>query len=300
MVGEESQELADVAPIGFQVFGDIRRSAPRWVSQRTIRRATSGADAKPVRFISCRWSWRSSGALIMQPLPSPFLNAAGIWQSAAWPRQMTQARVVDVLVPVALDQAYSYRVPDELALAPGDLVSVPLGAREATGVVWADNVAVKPGLHNRLKDVDDKLDVPPLKRRAAQVRRLGRGLHARARGMVLRMALRMGEHLGPARERVGVRLAGPPPQRMTPARGACWRSGRRAGARQRRGGGGSGREHRRDRRPDRRRHAGDACAAARAGGAASPIRIFAHPISPRRSAPPPTRCARPSRRAAFR
>ena len=36
--------------------------------------------------------------------------------------------------------------------------------------------------------------------------------------MVLRMALRMGEHLGPARERVGVRLAGPPPQRMTPAR----------------------------------------------------------------------------------
>ena len=38
------------------------------------------------------------------------------------------------------------------------------------------------------------------------------------RGMVLRMCLRMGEHLGPARERVGVRLAGPPPQRMTAAR----------------------------------------------------------------------------------
>ena len=35
--------------------------------------------------------------------------------------------------------------------------------------------------------------------------------------MVLRMALRMGE-LGPERERVAVRLAGPPPQRMTPAR----------------------------------------------------------------------------------
>ncbi|MBZ0139988.1 MAG: primosomal protein N', partial [Pseudorhodoplanes sp.] len=39
-----------------------------------------------------------------------------------------------------------------------------------------------------------------------------------ARGTVLRMTLRMGEHLGPARERVGVRLAGPPPQRMTAAR----------------------------------------------------------------------------------
>ena len=48
-------------------------------------------------------------------------------------------RVVDVLVPVALDQTYSYRVPAELDLAPGDLVAVPLGAREYMGVVWADN-----------------------------------------------------------------------------------------------------------------------------------------------------------------
>ena len=37
--------------------------------------------------------------------------------------------------------------------------------------------------------------------------------------MVLRMCLRMGEHLGPAREKVGVRLAGPAPKRMTAARG---------------------------------------------------------------------------------
>ena len=37
-------------------------------------------------------------------------------------------RIVDVLVPVALDQTYSYRVPPELELAPGDLVRVPLGS----------------------------------------------------------------------------------------------------------------------------------------------------------------------------
>src|SRR3974377_1590457 len=70
------------------------------------------------------------------------------------------AAVVDVLVPVALDQSYSYRVPAALALKPGDLVRVPLGAREATGVVWADQVTVRPGLHNRLRDVAEKLDVP--------------------------------------------------------------------------------------------------------------------------------------------
>ena len=79
-------------------------------------------------------------------------------------------RIVDVLVPVALDQAYSYRVPAGMELAPGDLVSVPLGARSATGVVWADDVTVRPGLHNRLKDVEDKLEIPPLKAGTAQVR----------------------------------------------------------------------------------------------------------------------------------
>jgi primosomal protein N' (replication factor Y) len=125
---------------------------------------------------------------------------------------------VDVLVPVALDQTYSYRVPDGLELAPGDLVSVPLGPRAVTGVVWADDVEVRPGLHNRLKEVEGKLDVPPLKPELRRFIDWVSDYTLGARGMVLRMALRMGEHLGPARERVGVRLAGPSPARMTPAR----------------------------------------------------------------------------------
>jgi primosomal protein N' (replication factor Y) len=134
------------------------------------------------------------------------------------PLSLPAATFVDVLVPVALDQTYSYRVPADLALKPGDLVSVPLGAREATGVVWADRVEVRAGLHNRLKQVGEKLDLPPLKQ---ELRRFVDWVGAYTltpRGMVLRMALRMGEHLGPARERVGVRLVGPPPKRMTPAR----------------------------------------------------------------------------------
>src|SRR5215813_13361436 len=128
------------------------------------------------------------------------------------------AAFVDVLVPVALDQAYSYRVPRDLDLKPGDLVSVPLGAREATGVVWADDVEVRPGLHNRLKEVADKLDLPPLKPELRKFVDWVSAYTLSPRGMVLRMALRMGEHLGPARERVGVRMAGPLPQRITAAR----------------------------------------------------------------------------------
>ncbi len=127
-------------------------------------------------------------------------------------------RVVDVLVPVALDQAYSYRVPQGLALAPGDLVTVPLGPRAATGVVWAENASPNPRLDNRMKEVEGKLDIPPLK---PELRKFVDWVSAYTlgpRGMVLRMALRMGEHLGPARERIGVRLAGPAPKRTTAAR----------------------------------------------------------------------------------
>ncbi|HEY7997784.1 MAG TPA: primosomal protein N' [Pseudolabrys sp.] len=129
------------------------------------------------------------------------------------------ARFIDVLVPVALDQTYSYRVPDGLALDIGDLVAVPLGARgETMGVVWADNPNPNPRLHNRMKDVVGKHDVPPLKTELRKFVDWVADYTLSPRGTVLRMALRMGEHLGPARERFAVRLAGPPPARMTPAR----------------------------------------------------------------------------------
>jgi primosomal protein N' (replication factor Y) (superfamily II helicase) len=127
-------------------------------------------------------------------------------------------RIVDVLVPVALDHPYSYRVPAEFDLAAGDLVRVPLGTRECTAVVWADNPTPNPRLDNRLKEVAGKLDLPPLKPELRKFIDWVAGYTLGARGMVLRMALRMGEHLGPERLRVGVRLAGPPPQRMTGAR----------------------------------------------------------------------------------
>ncbi len=127
-------------------------------------------------------------------------------------------RIVDVLVPVALDQPYSYRVPEGLELAPGDVVRVPLGTRECTAVVWADNATPNPRLDNRLKDVAGKLDIAPLRPELRQFVDWVSGYTLSPRGMVLRMALRMGEHLGPERVRVGVRLAGAAPARMTAAR----------------------------------------------------------------------------------
>src|ERR1700742_46210 len=127
-------------------------------------------------------------------------------------------RVVDVLVPVALNQTYSYRVPRGMELKAGDVVGVPLGPREVLAVVWAENANPDPRLHNRLKDVSEKLDVPPLKEELRSLVDWVSNYTLSARGMVLRMTLRMGEHLGPERMRMGVRLIGEPPKRLTPAR----------------------------------------------------------------------------------
>src|ERR1700751_2321263 len=127
-------------------------------------------------------------------------------------------RVVDVLVPVALNQTYSYRVPRGMELKAGDVVGVPLGPREVLAVVWAENANPDPRLHNRLKDVSEKLDVPSLKGELRSLVDWVSNYTLSARGMVLRMTLRMGENLGPERARIGVRLVGEPPRRLTPAR----------------------------------------------------------------------------------
>ena len=120
------------------------------------------------------------------------------------------------------------------------------------GVVWAENPTPNPRLHNRLKDVDEKLDVPPLKAELRQFVDWVSSYTLASRGIVLRMALRMGEHLGPGREHVGVRLAGPPPQRMTAARARVLRLvRRRTHAFEGGGSAGSRRQRRCDRRTDR-------------------------------------------------
>jgi primosomal protein N' (replication factor Y) len=126
--------------------------------------------------------------------------------------------IVDVLVPVALNQTYSYRVPRGMELKAGDIVGVPLGPREVLAVVWAENANPDPRLHNRLKDVSEKLDVPSLKGELRSLVDWVSNYTLSARGMVLRMTLRMGEDLGPERARMGVRLVGEPPRRLTPAR----------------------------------------------------------------------------------
>src|SRR5271166_4828081 len=125
-----------------------------------------------------------------------------------------EAVVVDVLVPVAVDTAYSYRAPSGLALEPGACVSVPLGTRRATGVVWA----VGQGGGDNLKSVAGVRDWPPLRRPLRDFIDWVARWTLSPRGMVLRMAIRVGEVIEPPAPRLGVAATGKPPQRMTEAR----------------------------------------------------------------------------------
>ena len=200
-------------------------------------------------------------------------------------------RVVDVLVPVALDRAYSYRVPEALELAPGDIVCVPLGAREATAVVWAENPTPNPRLDNRLKDVEEKLDLPPLARRAAQTSSTGsRTTRSRRAAWCCACACAWASNSAPSASASACALPAPPPQRMTArARARARAPRRRHGARQERCGARSRRQRRRDRRPHRRRHARNGGAAAGAGRGKTRSRFCAAGFHAPTRAPPPRR-----------
>jgi primosomal protein N' (replication factor Y) len=125
--------------------------------------------------------------------------------------------VASVLVPVAVAAPYSYAVPAGMSVAPGDIVAVPLGTRNVAGVVWDDPPDATVG-HNRLRRIEEKYDAPPLAREIRAFVDWVAHYTMTTRGMVLRMVLRAPGALAPEPPLTGVRLAGPPPEKMTPAR----------------------------------------------------------------------------------
>ena len=124
--------------------------------------------------------------------------------------------IVAVMVPLAVDAPYSYRVPPGMHVVRGSIVAVPLVGRSYLGVVWgppADMVA-----HNRLKDIEVAYDVPPLSEELLQTVDWVARYTLAAPGMVLRGVLRSTEALDPERPVTAYRRTGYEPERMTPAR----------------------------------------------------------------------------------
>ena len=119
-----------------------------------------------------------------------------------------------MLLPVPVDRPYTYA--SDRPLSPGTIVAVPLGPRQVIGAVWpGEPDGVAP---TKLREVERQFDTPPL---PASLLRFAEWLAEYTfspRGMVLRMVLRSPEALEAERQVVGVRLSGPEPHRLTPAR----------------------------------------------------------------------------------
>ena len=124
------------------------------------------------------------------------------------------SRIADVLIPLALDAAYSYAVPDGLGLEEGDVVQVPLANREVAGVVWG----LREGQGGNLKKVSGVIDAPNLSPKMRKFLDWIAWYTLAPKGSALAMGLKIPDADRQEVARVGVRLAGALPKRMTPAR----------------------------------------------------------------------------------
>ncbi|MBQ0824149.1 primosomal protein N' [Microvirga terrae] len=124
------------------------------------------------------------------------------------------AKIADVLIPLALDTAYSYAVPDGLALEEGDVVQVPLANREVAGVVWG----LREGQGGNLKKVTGVIEAPNLSPRMRKFLDWIAWYTLAPKGSALAMGLKIPDPDRQEVARVGVRLAGALPKRLTPAR----------------------------------------------------------------------------------
>lgn len=125
------------------------------------------------------------------------------------PAEAPAARVdngtVSVLLPLPLGDAYDYRVPPEMALAPGDFVAVPLGKRVIAGVVWGPARGdVDP---TKLRDVDRILPAPPMRDAMRRFITWVAAYTLSPPGAVLRMAMSVTDALEPPRTETVYRLA---------------------------------------------------------------------------------------------
>ena len=212
------------------------------------------------------------------------------------------AMIADVLMPVAVDTAYSYRSPSGLAVRPGDIVRgsarpAPDDRRRLGDPRGAFVRASEPQVAHRQGRYAGPAES------ARRFRRLGGSLDARAPRPRLAHGAARHERGPPEAPRVGVRIGAATPQRLTPARmralatagkAGAGRLAHQAGARAR-----GGREHLGHRRPHR-------CGRARNRRPGSekrkPFRTPTarrHAFPPRRRLPPMC-CAGKSAKAASR
>jgi primosomal protein N' (replication factor Y) len=125
------------------------------------------------------------------------------------------SRIASILLPMPLPEAFDYAEPQDMDLAVGDHVAVPLGPRVIRGVVTALREAA--GGNRPLKPVLERLDDPPLPEKTLAFIHWAARYAVDAPGWPLAMATR-GLRAPKARPHKVVVATGSAPARMTPAR----------------------------------------------------------------------------------
>lgn len=124
-----------------------------------------------------------------------------------------------VLLPLPLADAYDYRAPAGPPVPLGSFVVVPLGRRQAIGVVW--DGTPDPSLpESRLRGVEQVLDAPPMTETLRRFVAWVAAYTLSPPGAVLRMAMSAPSALEARAPQAGWRRAAHPPEaaRITPPR----------------------------------------------------------------------------------
>lgn len=119
-----------------------------------------------------------------------------------------------------------YRLPYGMEAPPGSIVTVPLGPRHITGVVWdmddaAAALATQSVGDNRLRLVEAVHDGPPMPQDLRRLISWMADYYLAPAGGVLRMALPSAATAEAGRTLIEYRLSGLQPERMTPQRTAA-------------------------------------------------------------------------------
>ncbi len=143
--------------------------------------------------------------------------SADVTSSSSEKTQYIGGERVAVLLPLPLGTAYDYVVPDQMILAAGDFVDVPLGHSGARGVVWGPGTGdVAP---EKLKEVKARLDSAPLPADSMEFVDWVARYTLSMPGAVLRMNMSIPEALDPPKLVTAyVASASPQPFKSTAAR----------------------------------------------------------------------------------
>ncbi len=113
-------------------------------------------------------------------------------------RYMTQ-HYTTILLPLPFNEGFTYRIPEGMALAQGDMVRVPFGRREVYGIVWELDVT-RDAPEEKIKTVIERIDLPGLTPAFCQFLQWVADYTVSPLGLVLKMALSVPDAFEPPKK----------------------------------------------------------------------------------------------------